>query len=105
MAPDGVAPRADLAHGATRHREPDPDLGLLAARGAAHSIGSALYAYNPSWRYVDAVLRYARRLRASPSALASYYRRQVICHLARGWVWLPTGYGTSPAVHAIPLHL
>jgi len=78
---------------------------FLRARGASRAIGPALYAYNPSWRYVDAVLRYARRLRASPSALASYYRRQVICHLARGWVWLPTGYGTSPAIHAIPLHL
>jgi membrane-bound lytic murein transglycosylase B len=78
---------------------------FLRAHGAARAIGPALYAYNPSWRYVAAVLRYARRLRASPGALASYYRRQVICQLASGWVWLPPGYGTSPAVHAIPVHL
>jgi len=78
---------------------------FLRARGAARAIGPALFAYNPSWRYVDAVLRYARRLRASPAALASYYRRQVICRLARGWVWLPPGYGTSPAVHAVTLDL
>jgi len=36
---------------------------LLADHGATRDIASALYAYNPSWRYVDAVLRYASRLR------------------------------------------
>ena len=76
---------------------------LLADRGAARSIGSALYAYNPSWRYVDAVLRYARRLRADPHALMGYYRRQVLYRLAGGWVLLPSGYGTDPAVRAIPV--
>jgi hypothetical protein len=30
---------------------------LLAAHGAIRDIAAALYAYNPSWRYVDAVLR------------------------------------------------
>src|SRR5215831_7406875 len=51
------------------HRSRDAILAaarLLADRGAPRNIGSALYAYNPSWRYVDAVLRYARRLRAVP---------------------------------------
>jgi hypothetical protein len=62
-----------------------------------------VYAYNPSWTYVDAVLRYARRLRADPHALTGYYHRQVIYRLASGWVLLPSGYGTSPAVRAIPL--
>jgi membrane-bound lytic murein transglycosylase B len=78
---------------------------FLRAHGAARAIGPALHAYNPSWRYVDAVLRYARRLRADPDSLTSYYSRQVLCHLASGWVWLPPGYGTNPAVHAIPVHL
>jgi hypothetical protein len=78
---------------------------LLADRGAARSIGSALYAYNPSWRYVDAVLRYARRLRADPRALMGYYRRQVLYRLASGWVLLPSGYGTDPAVRAIPVRI
>jgi hypothetical protein len=77
----------------------------LAARGAARSIGSALYAYNPSWRYVDAVLRYARRLRADPHALMGYYRRQVVYRLASGWVLLPAGYGVDPAVRAIPVRI
>jgi len=78
---------------------------LLAARGGARDIGSALYAYNPSWRYVDAVRRYASRLRHDPQALIAYYRHQVIYRLGGGWVLLPSGYGAIPAVHAIPLHL
>jgi hypothetical protein len=78
---------------------------FLAAHGAAHDIGPALYAYNPSWRYVDAVLRYARRLRADPQALLGFYRRLVIYRMANGWVLLPSGYGSDPAVRAIPLHI
>jgi hypothetical protein len=78
---------------------------FLAAHGAARSIGSALYAYDPSWRYVDAVLRYARRLRADPHALMGYYRRQVVYRLASGWVLLPAGYGIDPAVRAIPVRV
>jgi membrane-bound lytic murein transglycosylase B len=78
---------------------------FLAASGAAHSIASALHAYNPSWRYVDAVLRYARRLRADPHALMGYYRRQVVYRLASGWVLLPAGYGADPAVRAIPVRI
>lgn len=78
---------------------------FLRAHDAARAIGPALHAYNPSWRYVDAVLRYAHRLRASPAAMSSFYSRPVICRLASGWVWLPPGYGTSPAIHAIAVHL
>ncbi len=78
---------------------------FLAARGAARDIGSALYAYNPSWKYVDAVERYASRLRADPHALIGYYNRQVIYHLASGWVLLPSGYGINPAARAISLRL
>jgi membrane-bound lytic murein transglycosylase B len=78
---------------------------LLAAHGGAHDIAAAVYAYNPSWRYVDAVLRYARRLRHDPHALAAYYHRQVLCRLASGWVLLPAGYGTSPRARPVRLHL
>jgi len=78
---------------------------FLAASGAARSIASALHAYNPSWRYVDAVLRYARRLRTDPHALLGYYRRQVVYRLASGWVLLPAGYGIDPAVRPIPVRV
>jgi hypothetical protein len=78
---------------------------FLASHGAPASIGSALHAYNPSWRYVDAVVRYARQLRADPIALTGFYRSQVIYRLARGWVLLPPGYGINPAARPIPLRL
>jgi hypothetical protein len=76
---------------------------FLAGHGAPASIGSALYAYNPSRRYVDAVVRYARQLRANPRALPGFYRSQVIYRLARGWVLLPPGYGLNPTARPIPL--
>ncbi len=78
---------------------------FLRAHGAAGDIASAVYAYNPSWRYVDAVLRYAHRLRADPHALISYYSRQVIYRLGGGFVLLRSGYGTDPAVRPIRLRL
>jgi hypothetical protein len=98
---------AVYGHGSI-HRPRDAILAagrFLAGHGAARSIGSALYAYNPSWRYVDAVLRYARRLRADPQALMGYYRRQVVYRLASGWVLLPAGYGIDPAVRPIPVRV
>jgi membrane-bound lytic murein transglycosylase B len=76
---------------------------LLASHGAPANTSSAVYAYNPSSRYVDAVQRYASRLRANPNALTGYYHREVIYRLARGWVVLPPGYGINPAARAIPL--
>ncbi|HCU94538.1 MAG TPA: lytic transglycosylase [Actinobacteria bacterium] len=76
---------------------------FLRAHGAPGNISSAVYAYNPSWLYVDAVLRYARRLRADRHAFASYYSRQVIYRLGRGWVLLRSGYGINPAIRVIRL--
>jgi hypothetical protein len=78
---------------------------FLADHGAVGNISAALYAYNPSWRYVDAVLRYARRLRADSRALIGYYNRQVILRLARGWFLLPRGYGIKPGIRAIGLRI
>lgn len=77
---------------------------FLLAHHATASISTALYAYNPSWLYVDAVLSFARQIRASPHALTGYYHSQILYHLAAGWVLLPLGYGTTPAIHPIPLH-
>jgi len=68
---------AIYGHGSI-YRARDAILGaarFLASHGATRDIGSALYAYNPSWRYVDAVLRYASRLRHDPHALIGYYLR------------------------------
>jgi hypothetical protein len=98
---------AIYGHGSI-HRAKDAILAaahLLADHGATRNIAAALHAYNPSWRYVDAVLRYAHRLRHDPQALTGYYHRQVICRLASGWILLPAGYGISPAARPIALHL
>jgi hypothetical protein len=78
---------------------------FLADRGAPASVGSALYAYNPSGRYVDAVRRYARQIRTDPNALTGYYYSPVVYRLRRGWVLLPPGYGINPATRAVPLQI
>ena len=45
----------------------------LRASGAPRSYRRALYAYNPSALYVDAVRRYARRIAADPRALYAFH--------------------------------
>jgi len=57
---------------------------FLRAAGAPSRYGRALYAYNPSRYYVDAVLLYARRIRADPNAFLEYYAWQVFVHTPRG---------------------
>jgi membrane-bound lytic murein transglycosylase B len=46
---------------------------LLHANGAPGRTRRALLAYNPSAGYVEAVLRYARRMRRDPDAFLAYY--------------------------------
>jgi soluble lytic murein transglycosylase-like protein len=50
---------------------------FLRAAGAPASYTRALYRYNPSQLYVDAVLRYARRMQRSRRAFLSFYAWQV----------------------------
>jgi membrane-bound lytic murein transglycosylase B len=56
----------------------------LHANGAPKNNRRALYRYNPSPLYVDAVLRYARRVRADTRAFYTYYARQVFVRTQRG---------------------
>ena len=60
----------------------------LHANGAPRNYRRALYRYNPSWLYVDAVLRYASRIRADPRAYYVFYSRQVFVRTPRGLVRL-----------------
>ncbi|HEX2051950.1 MAG TPA: lytic transglycosylase domain-containing protein [Actinomycetota bacterium] len=64
----------------------------LAASGAPDDVRGALYAYNPSEIYVDAVLRYARRIERRDDAFYALYAWQVFVTTARGDVRL-TGPG------------
>ena len=63
---------------------------LLRANGAPSDMASALYAYNPSRRYVRAVTSYAEQMMADERAYLGYYHWQVYY----GGRLLPEGYGS-----------
>jgi hypothetical protein len=69
---------------------------LLAANGAPADMAGALYAYNPSRRYVRAVSAYAGQLRANQRAFLGYYHWQVFY----GDTLLPEGYPARPPTPA-----
>jgi membrane-bound lytic murein transglycosylase B len=56
----------------------------LRANGAPGDNRRALFHYNPSPLYVDAVLRYAREIRIDRRAFYAYYARQVFVRTASG---------------------
>ena len=67
---------------------------LLRANGAPANMASALYAYNPSRRYVRAVTAYAEQMRADKRAFLGYHQWQVYY----GDVLLPEGYPARPPI-------
>jgi soluble lytic murein transglycosylase-like protein len=56
----------------------------LRASGARRDIRGALHTYNPSGSYVDAVLRYARRIRVDLDAFYTFYNWQVFARTKAG---------------------
>lgn len=56
----------------------------LHANGAPHDNRRALFRYNPSLLYVDAVLWYAREIRNDRRAFYEYYARQVFVRTSSG---------------------
>jgi membrane-bound lytic murein transglycosylase B len=64
---------------------------FLRAAGAPASYSRALYRYNPSQLYVDAVLRYAQRIQRSRRAFLSYYAWQVFVREPSGRLRRLTG--------------
>ncbi len=68
----------------------DPHDAILGAANYLHANGAprdnrrALLRYNPSRLYVDAVLRYARRIRTDRRAFYEYYARQVFVRTPSG---------------------
>jgi Transglycosylase SLT domain len=84
-------------HGGDIHATGDAVLAaarLLRANGAPDDMAGALYAYNPSRRYVRAVSAYASQLRADQRAFLGYYHWQVFY----GDTLLPEGYPDRPAI-------
>ena len=66
----------------------------LRASGALNDPGSALFAYNHSDAYVEAVLTYARQIEARPQAFYEYYFWQVFVRTTKGDMQL-TGPGAT----------
>jgi membrane-bound lytic murein transglycosylase B len=68
----------------------DPHDAILGAANYLHANGAprdnrrALFHYNPSALYVDAVLRYAREIRTDRRAFYEYYARQVFVRTPSG---------------------
>lgn len=58
---------------------------FLRAAGAPGDERGALYRYNPSSAYVDAVERYAGRIRRSVRAFAQYYMRPLVVRTPEGY--------------------
>ena len=56
----------------------------LHASGAPHDLRTALHHYNPSKAYVDAVLRYARRIGTDRTMFYALYNWQVFVKTPRG---------------------
>jgi hypothetical protein len=83
----------------------DQDAILAAARylqamGAPGDLAEAIYHYNPSQQYVQAVLGYTGQMQTDPSAFAAYYQWQVVVVLEGHEVVLPVGYPQVPAIEA-----
>ncbi|MPZ73871.1 MAG: transglycosylase SLT domain-containing protein [Nitriliruptorales bacterium] len=66
----------------------------LAAHGAPRDMHRALWNYNHSDRYVEAVSAYAAVMRDDERAFRGYYHWQVYYMTADGDVQLPVGYGS-----------
>lgn len=72
----------------------------LVASGARHDMAGALYHYNPSPDYVNAVTDYAERMRADPRTYYGYYYWQVLYDKRGALLLLPVGY---PQVRPVPI--
>jgi hypothetical protein len=70
---------------------------FLQANGAPGDISRALFRYNNSLRYVDAVQAYAQLMLSDERAFLGYFQWQVYYATTDGTFVLPEGYPTQPA--------
>lgn len=78
---------------------------LAANGGARGDLANALYRYNPSPRYVNAVTAYAERIRADERAFLGYWGWQVYYVTVLGDVWLRPGYEATAERPVTPADL
>jgi hypothetical protein len=64
----------------------------LKANGAPERMADALYRYNPTPKYVNAVTAYAEQMRADERTFDGYWHWEVYYWSTLGDVWLPVGY-------------
>ena len=64
----------------------------LVRNGAPGDMANALWNYNHSDRYVEAVTLYAEQMRADEAAFTGYYHFQVYYWHVSGDLWLPVGW-------------
>ena len=69
----------------------------LRARGAPDRMRDALYSYNNSLSYVDAIQIYARQMRRDPRNFYAYYLWQVFVRTTEGTIQLTGPGGVRPA--------
>lgn len=72
----------------------------LAHHGAARDLDRALWHYNQSQSYVNAVVRYHERLTADPALLGLLLHWQVYVRTVEGLAWMPEGTSLSTTVPA-----
>jgi len=68
----------------------------LRAHGAPSNMARAVYAYNPSERYVRIITIYANLMQADDRVFLGYYAWQVYVYTPKGDVLLPEGSTTWP---------
>lgn len=70
----------------------------LAANGFGLAPNRALFRYNNSDRYVEAVTDYARVMAADPAAFAAYHRWDIYYFTTAGDIVLPLGYAETTRI-------
>lgn len=75
---------------------------LAANGGARGDLDNALYRYNPTDKYVQAVKRYAERMVADPMAYRGYWGWQVYYWSTLGDVWLRPGWTNAASRPVTP---
>ncbi len=77
----------------------------LSANGAPDRMADALYRYNPTPRYVNAVTAYAKQMEADERTFQAYYHWQVYYVTTLGDVWLAVGYDQAEPRPVTPADL
>ena len=75
---------------------------LLQANGAPGDMSRALFRYNNSQRYVDAVEAYAQLMLSDERAFLGYHQWQVYAATTKGTFVLPEGYPSKGARRVTP---